>query len=49
MTRAREGGGAKAVLSRGNWSFSNLPTTVRIMLMCYIDCYSFSSIPKKIG
>ena len=58
MTRAREGGaharegrtrgrGAKAVLSRGNWSFSNLPTTVRIMLMYYIDCYSFFEHPEK--
>ena len=24
-----------------NWSFSNLATMVRIMLMYYIDCYSF--------
>ena len=30
-----------------NWSFSNLATMVRIMLMYYIDCYSFSEHPEK--
>ena len=30
-----------------NWSFSNLATMVRIMLMYYIDCYSFFEHPEK--
>ena len=30
-----------------NWSFSNLATMVRIMLMYYIDCYSFFEYPEK--
>ena len=30
-----------------NWSFSNLATMVRIMLMNYIDCYSFFEHPEK--
>ena len=30
-----------------NWSFSNLATMVRIMLIYYIDCYSFSEHPEK--
>jgi transposase len=30
-----------------NWSFSNLATMVRIMLMHNIDCYSFFEHPEK--
>ena len=30
-----------------NWSFSNLATMVRIMLMYYINCYSFFEHPEK--
>ena len=30
-----------------NWSFSNLATMVRIMLMYDIDCYSFFEHPEK--
>ena len=30
-----------------NWSFSNLATMVRIMLMYYIDCYSFFEHSEK--
>ena len=32
-----------------NWSFSNLATVVRIMLMYYINCDSFFVHRKKIG
>ncbi len=28
------------------WSFSGLATTVRIMLMCYINCYSYLEHPE---
>ena len=34
-------------LIKRNWSFSNLATMVRIMLMNYIDCYSFFEHPEK--
>jgi hypothetical protein len=40
------------VMQRGltrSWSFSGLATMVRIILMYYIDFYSFSIIPKKTG
>ena len=30
-----------------NWSFSGLATTVRIMLMYYVDCYTFFEEPEK--
>jgi len=30
-----------------NWSFPNLATMVRIMLMYYIDCYSFFEHTEK--
>jgi|GEM_PF-1123270 transposase DDE domain len=34
-------------LIKRNWSFSNLATMMRIMLMYYIDCHSFCEHPEK--
>ena len=30
-----------------SWSFSGLATMVRIMLMCYVNCYTFLEEPEK--
>ena len=32
---------------RRNWSFSNLATMFRIMLMYYVNCYTFFEQPEK--